>query len=47
MATERKPPRVAIYDRPAAADRPRRGWLPWAIALSIAAAWGAYLLWAQ
>lgn len=42
---ERKPPRVAIFDRPASADRPRRAWLPWVAAIVLAAAWGAYVLW--
>jgi hypothetical protein len=42
-----RPPKVAIYDRPASADRPHRRWLVWIIAALGTAAWGAYLLWAR
>jgi multidrug resistance efflux pump len=40
-----RPPRVAIYERPAGADRPRRRWLPAAIAVLLGAAWGGWWLW--
>jgi hypothetical protein len=40
-----KPPKVAIFDRPASADRPRRAWLPWAVAVAVASAWGVYFFW--
>jgi hypothetical protein len=48
MATEQspsKPPKVAIYDRPAGADRPWRTWIVWGTALAVSAAWGAYYFW--
>jgi hypothetical protein len=42
-----RPSKVAIYDRPASADRSHRRWLAWIIAAVASAAWGAYLLWAR
>ena len=41
----RKPPKVAVFERPASADRPRRNWLPWALAVAVSAAWGLYIFW--
>jgi hypothetical protein len=39
------PPKVAIYERPASADRPRRTWIVWITAIAASAAWGAYYFW--
>jgi hypothetical protein len=40
-------PKVAIFERPASADRPRRAWLPWAIAGVVSVAWGLYYFWVR
>jgi hypothetical protein len=40
-----KPNKVAVYDRPASADRPRRTWLPVAIAVAVSVGWSVYLFW--
>jgi hypothetical protein len=49
MKTDQPSPtrKVGIYERPASADRPRRGWVVWAIAIAVAVAWGVYFLWAR
>jgi hypothetical protein len=39
--------KVGIYERPASADRPRRVWAVWAIAIAVAGAWSLYFLWAR
>lgn len=43
MAAGDKPPRVAIYDRPAAADRPR--WMRWPVLVAVAASLASGLYW--
>jgi hypothetical protein len=48
MANEQssdRPQKVAIYERPASADRPRRTWIVWATAIAVSTAWGAYFFW--
>ena len=40
-----QPPKVAIYERPASADRPRRTWIVWTSAIAVSAAWGVYYFW--
>lgn len=40
-----QPPKVAIYERPASADRPRRTWIVWTTAIAVSAAWGVYYFW--
>jgi hypothetical protein len=41
--------RVAIYERPASADRPPRRWIVLAvtIAVAVASAWGFYFFWVR
>ena len=46
MKTDQPTPirKVGIYDRPASADRPRRGWVILAIAIAVVCVWSFFLL---
>jgi hypothetical protein len=37
--------KVGIYERPASADRARRGWVILAILVAVAASLGLYFIW--
>ena len=45
MKTDQPSPirKVGIYERPASADRPRRRWVIWAIAIAVVCAWSFFL----